>query len=281
MRKCIKAFKTLLLFVKYPILKQPSRLSDEILEPLLYQQVHDVEKGLAEEAMDFISMMWARKLYFEAKKRNLLSHEQVEWCERVLFARQAEPASSPNKGFNDALMEVIRNRRSVRFWWSEELKENEFEQLIDAARWAPSSCNRQPWHFLLTTDKNKIKLLSEVRGQKFVANAPSCILVLINMQAYDKQEANYTPYLDAGVAIGNLLLLAHSKGLGACWVNFGRMEVTETGRKQVQVAFGIPAHYQIVSIIPIGKPRIIPRPPGRKEISNILHLEVFKKTNTK
>jgi len=256
--------------------KQPSRLSDDRLVPLLRKQVHIIEKGLFEETRDFVSMLWTGELYYEAISRSLLSHEEEDWCKRILFGGQIELARSTNSRYNNEFVDIIRNRRSVRFWEDEKLKVPEFEQLVDAARWAPSSCNRQPCHFLLTKDKNKIRLLSEIRGQKFIINAPSCILVLINMKSYNKQESNYTPYIDAGAAVQNFLLMVHVLGLGACWVNFGPNEVFETKRQKVKKMFGIPAHYKIVSIVPIGHPKIIPLPPGRRSISNILHLEVFK-----
>ncbi|HLE75279.1 MAG TPA: nitroreductase family protein [Candidatus Bathyarchaeia archaeon] len=278
MRKYTLAIKTLLLFVKYLVVKQPSTLSNDRLAPMLRMQVHNIEKGLVEEASDFFSVIWARKLYYEAKKRSLLSYEEEKWCKRILFGREVELTVKSNGRYNNAFMEIVRNRRSVRSWENGKLKDNEFEHLVNVARWAPSSCNRQPWYFILTRDANKIKLLSEIRGQKSIGNAPSCILVLINMQSYDKAEASYTPFLDAGAAIQNLLLMAQILGLGACWVNFGPNEVDETKREKVKTVFRIPAHYEVVSIIPIGHPKIIPLPPGRKDLSNILHVEIFKES---
>lgn len=279
MTNILKRFYSLLLAFKYSITKQPSNLSDTRLESLLHQQVHFIEKGLdAEKGSDFILMIWARKLYFEALKRNLLSQEETEWCERILLGKQIELIRyTPNKSSDDEFTKIVRGRRSVRFWEAKRLKEEEFKQLVDSARWSPSSCNRQPCYFLLTRDTNKIKLLSDARGQKFVENAPSCILVLINTEIYDKQEVTYTPYLDAGAAIQNLLLKAQTLGLGACWVNFGTKEVPESKRREVKAVFEIPAHYEIISIIPIGIPKQVPLPPGRKSIYDISKLEEFRK----
>jgi len=260
-------------------MKQPSNLSDTRLGSLLHQQVHFIEKGLyIEKGSDYALMIWIRKLYFEALKRNLLSQKENEWCGRVLIGKQTESITyTPNKSYNDEFTKIIRSRRSVRFWEAKRLKEEEFEQLVDSARWAPSSCNRQPCYFLLTRDTNKIKLLSNARGQKFVENAPNCILVLVNTKIYDKQEVAYTPYLDVGAAIQNLLLKAQTLGLGACWVNFGTKEVSGSKRREVRAAFEIPAHYEIVSIIPIGIPKRVSLPPGRKSISGISKIEEFRK----
>ena len=259
-------------------MNKPSNLSDTRLKSLIHQKVHYIEKGLnAEKESDFILMIWARKLYFEALKRSLLSQEENEWCNRILLGKQTELIYSLNKNDDNEFAKIVRGRRSVRFWQAKRLKEKEFEQLVDSARYAPSSCNRQPCYFILTRDTNKIKLLSEARGQKFVKNAPNCILVLINTEIFDKQEVTYTPYLDAGAAIENLLLKSQTLGLGACWVNFGKREVPESKRREVMAAFKIPEYYEIISIIPIGIPERVPLPPGRKSISDISNLEEFRK----
>ena len=274
MNKYPRAITTFLLFVKYMLIMQPFRLSNDRLTSLLRMQLHNIEKGLSEETSDFILFIWTRELYFEAKKRNLLSQEEKNWCKRILFGKQTETIDK-KEDIHD-LLKIIKNRRSIRFWKSEQLQREEFERLVDAARWAPSSCNRQPVSFLLTNDKTKIALLSEVRGQKFIENASSCILVFINMQFYNEKEAAYTPYLDAGAAIQNLLLMAYELGLGACWVNFGSLEVNEAKKEKLKAVFNIPYQYKIVSLVPIGHTDFLPPPPGRKNISDMLHYEVLK-----
>ena len=274
--KTINGLKLLYFF----FFRNAEKLNSDKLEALLRARVHAIEKhGNIEETTDFASMIWGRQMYHEAKKRNLLSKEELEWCEQVLFGRQIIKSShSISEIQEDNLNTVIKNRRSIRSWQEGELTENEFKVLIDAARWAPSSSHRQSWHFLLTRDKEKIKLLSEIRGQKFVRNAPNCIIALINLHAYDGIEINYTPYLDAGAAIQNLLLMAHSIGYGACWVNFGEKEIPDKKKmNKIKELFGIPANIKIVSIIPIGKlPLTTPNAPGRKNTTDIMHVERFK-----
>ena len=274
-KKKIKGLKSLY----YLFLKDTNKFSNEKLEALLRARVHAIEKhGNIEETTDFLSMVWGRKLYHEAKKRKILSSEEIEWCETILFGKQVIKMQTQitYEGLDNKLFDIIKERRSIRTWQDVELDEKKFELLLDAAKWAPSSSHRQPWHFLLTRDKEKINMLSEIRGQKFVKNAPNCILALINMKAYKGEEIYYTPYLDAGAAIQNLLLMAHSMGLGACWVNFGKMEVSSTKLDKVKKVFGIPKDIQIVSIIPIGKlTGTLSIAPGRKDTKNIMHIEKF------
>jgi len=273
-----KTFNGLKLVYFY-FFKNAKKLNNEKLESLLRARVHAIEKqGNIEDETNFASMIWARQMYHEAKLRDLLSKEERDWCEQVLFGKQSiKDIHSISKIQKEDLFNIIKERRSIRSWQEGELTENHFKLLVDAARWAPSSSHRQSWHFLLTRDKEKIKLISEIRGQKFVRNAPNCILALINLQAYDKKEISYTPYLDAGAAIQNLLLMAHSIGYGACWVNSGKKEIPDSKKMhKIKDLFGIPENVQIVSIIPIGKlPLSIPLAPGRKSIVDIMHMERF------
>jgi len=273
-KNIIRGFKLLYLL----FFKNPKKLNSEKLEALLRSRVHAIEKyGTIEETTDFFSMIRGRQLYHEAKKRQMLSLDEEMWCEKVLFGKdikQEITELTENHQFN--LFDIIKERRSVRSWDEKNLSLEEFHRLVNVAKWAPSSSHRQPWHFLLTCDKDKIKIISELRGQKFVKNAPSCIIALINMQAYKGLEVNYTPYLDAGAAIQNLLLMAHNMGLGACWVNFGKMEVPDDKMEKTKNLFEIPKNFQIVSIIPIGKLNgKNPIAPGRKKTTDILHIEKF------
>ncbi len=277
MKRIINIFRDLIFFVKCNYLEFYSGISDEKVRGLFLQKVHFVDKKLnVEKKIDFILLCSTRRIFFEALKRGILSKDEIEWGERVLLGNPANPPTGCDDDKDmDGLVRIIKGRRSIRSWEPEEITGDMFEELVNSARFAPSSCNRQPIFFLLTNDREKIRLLSEVRKQGFVRNAPSCILVLVNTEIYDEKEIGYTPFLDAGAAIENLLLRAHSLGLGACWVNFGQREVPESKRDSVRIAFQIPDNYHLISIIPIGFPNQIPSTPGRKGIKDISSYEKF------
>ncbi|MFO7795894.1 MAG: nitroreductase family protein [Promethearchaeati archaeon] len=273
-RKTIKAIKYLFL----AFYKNPKRIKNSKLEAMLRFYVHTVEKSrIDQDKSDPLFMVLGRKYFSEAKKRKLLSKDEIEWCESILYGKQREkkPKEISNQT-KDNLQSIIKERRSVRSWEGSELNKNDFEKIVNMAKWAPSSCNRQPWHFVLVNDKETIKLISELRNQKFLINAPSCVLALINMETYNGKEINYTPYLDAGAAIQNLLLAAESLGYGACWVNFGKMEVSDNKRAILRKVINLPDELKIISVIAIGKnPTSKPKAPGRKNSNDIIHLEKF------
>ena len=152
--------------------------------------------------------------------------------------------------------------------------------MIEAAKWAPSSCNRQPWHFIVTRDKNKINILYNIKGQKFLKDAPNIILVLVNKNAWSNEKSyEYFSRLDAGAAIENLLLKAEDLGIGACWVNWMPKSVSKEQKERIHKEFNIPNHLEIISIIPIGKIKEKPSPPGRKDTTDILDFEKYTQNN--
>lgn len=258
--------------------KPPKNLSDQELLARVCLWVHTIEKrSTAESRICFYDVIKTKQLYHEACKRNCLSVNEKAWCEQVLFARSVLLPYQQNYS-NDTILDVnlIYSRRSIRTWSDTPITDDEYYSLVNAARWAPSSCHRQPWHFILTRDRSKIKAIAQLRGQAFVANAPSCLVVLMHMPSYKQEELNYTLYLDAGAAIENLLLAAQARNIGACWVNFGSMEVSSKNRKTVMEMFSIPAVYEIVALIPVGYPKTVPIAPARKEVYSMAHLEVFE-----
>lgn len=258
----------------------PTRLSNTKLKPLLFQKAHQFQKQFETGAPDIFLILGARRLYFKSLKRKILSSEENKELRKALLFEYPNCATQKNtseKIKNYYGDRIIKGRRSVRSWKKGEITNEQFRQLVDSARWAPSSCNRQPCYFILSQNKENIRLLAEARGEKFVKDAQNCILTLINKQAYDKKELLHTSRLDAGAAIQNLLLKAQELGLGACWVNFGPKEIESTKRKKINKIFKIPLDYEVVSIIPVGLLKNIPLPPPKTKISDMLSLEKFKK----
>jgi nitroreductase len=76
-----------------------------------------------------------------------------------------------------------------------------------------SAVNREPWHFIVVTDKEKRKTLSKGLFAKFVANAPLIIVVYGNKKASADWYA-----IDCALALENMFLTAVNEGLGICCV---------------------------------------------------------------
>jgi nitroreductase len=104
--------------------------------------------------------------------------------------------------------ECIRDRRTVRSYRADAVPDRVISRILSAARWAPSSRNQQPWHFVVVTDADTLKTLgSVVTSGKFIGDAPLVIAVV--MDGADR------PELDAGRALQQMDLFCGRRAFGA------------------------------------------------------------------
>ena len=153
------------------------------------------------------------------------------------------------------LREIIHSRRSVRKYQEKIISKEHIKKLIDAANWAPSACNKQSWKFIIIDEKDKIKKLTSKGAASFLKNSNYAILVL-----YDNRTDNieYHDHIQsASAAIQNMLLMASSLGIGACWV------CNLPPKKFIRCLFSIPKCYDPIALVSIGWP-YSEKPPGRK-----------------
>jgi len=169
------------------------------------------------------------------------------------------------------LFEAIFGRRSIRAFKKDDIPEDYLLKLIDAARFAPSAGNLQPWEFVIVKSFERKKALAKAAlNQSFIFEAPVAIVVCANearsARYYGERGAKLYCIQDTAAAIQNLLLAAYGLGLGACWVGaFNEAEVA----KVIEADKGI----RPVAIIPIGFPLEKPSPPSRRSIKEIIHKE--------
>jgi len=148
-----------------------------------------------------------------------------------------------------ALSGIIESRRSVRRYEDRPVSDDVLRRLLDAARWAPSAHNRQPWRFAVLRRAETRARLAEAMGARFRADlaadglpaehveaqvarsrarigaAPAVIVLCLSLRDMDRypdarrQDAERTMAVQsAALAAQNLLLMAHAEGLGACWL---------------------------------------------------------------
>jgi nitroreductase len=111
---------------------------------------------------------------------------------------------------DESLIEAIKGRRSVRRYKKEPFQMEILASFVEAARWAPSAGNSQPWEFLLINDERMVRALKSV-SPGWLRDAPALIVMCINKE----RETNWS-YVDVGAAMQNMLLYAHSMGYGCC-----------------------------------------------------------------
>jgi F420 biosynthesis protein FbiB-like protein len=149
----------------------------------------------------------------------------------------------------DLLLSLIKSRRSIRRYSGDPIPRETISRLLEAAIWAPSAHNRQPWRFAVLEewiDKDRLAraMGSQLRADRAadgdpaedierdvarsyarLTGAPVLIIVCLSMADMDiypdarrAQHERVMAIQSTAMAAQNLLLLAHAEGLAACWL---------------------------------------------------------------
>ena len=184
--------------------------------------------------------------------------------------------------------EIFLNRWSPRAMSGEEITDEELMGLFEAAKWAPSSYNNQPWRFIYakrnTQHWDKIYNLMGEFNQAWAKNA-SVLIIVISKKTFDFNGKNTrTHSFDSGSAWMSLALQSSIKGLVAHGMEGFDYDKTKTELK-------VPEDYQIEAMIAIGKPgkkEELPKemqkkefPSDRKKLSEIVFEGKFKEQESK
>ncbi len=214
------------------------------------------------------------------------------------------------------ILDVLASRKSIRRYKSDPVPDEYIDRILEAARWAPTGENYQPWRFIVVRDpetRNKIGELAKMgsgsrmtawygmghmqerfmgiadpvkRAQvlrfmysgevsAFAKQSPVVIAVIGSL----REGSVDVPY-DLSAAVENILIEAHSLGLGACWVH-GPVASSRDAKKFKEI-LGIPTgmgEYKVIAYVSIGWPaeaRKHPRP--KKELEELVYWEKFGQT---
>lgn len=121
------------------------------------------------------------------------------------------------------LFDAMRESHSVRRFTPDPIPEPTLTRLLEAACWAPSAGNLQPWYFYVVVDPDlKAKIADVCFDQEQVADAPAIIVVTADPaksnERYGERGAQLYCLQDTAAAAQNILLAATGLGIGACWV---------------------------------------------------------------
>jgi nitroreductase len=112
---------------------------------------------------------------------------------------------------NVKIIDLIAKRWSPRNYSDEKVPQEHIDQMLEAARWAPSGRNYEPWYFYHVQKPSKgYKMLFETLGENNKAWASSAPLYIVCCM--DLNESNEFAYYDLGQATFSLVLEAHSLG---------------------------------------------------------------------
>ncbi len=176
--------------------------------------------------------------------------------------------------------ELLKQRRSIRSYEDKEVPMDIINEIIRDACVAPSSCNHQPWRFVVINDKAMMKRLSDESKKNLLDviatnpdslykrfeerlsdpdnnvfyNAPSLIII-----AAEKEYG--ARYIDCTLCAAYLMFAATARGLGTCWVNLG----SKIQDKKLREDIGLSDDYEIIAPLILGYPAVIPKVFPRNE----------------
>ncbi|MDI7278042.1 MAG: nitroreductase family protein [Anaerolineae bacterium] len=146
---------------------------------------------------------------------------------------------------SDAALQTILARRSIRQYTAQPIAPQEIRRLLEAAMAAPSASNRQPWHFVVVTERSTLDRLAEAHPYgKMLFNATLCIAV-----CGDPQNEYWVQ--DCSAATQNILLAATGMGLGSVWLGVHPRPERERAVREI---LGIPQQQAPLCLISLGYP---------------------------
>ena len=170
-----------------------------------------------------------------------------------------------------SILEIIKERRSVRRYKSDPIHEDVLRRVLDAARFSPSGKNLQPWKFILVKDEILKQRLAEASvGQTFIAQAPVVIVACAFPDKCFSRMGNYMKSwpVDVAIAVEHLMLQAQEERLGTCWI--GAFEEDE-----VKSLLHVPEEVRVLALTPLGYPDEKPAPRGRKDLQEIISHDYY------
>lgn len=150
------------------------------------------------------------------------------------------------------LLDIMKNRRSIRKYTGEKIPADKLELILQAGLLAPSSKNIRPVEFVVVENGDTLKKLSRCKqfGSAMLADAACAVVVIGDAKKADAWVE------DCSLAMGYMLLMAESLGVGACWVQ-ERLRKNLLGKdagESVKKILEIPAEYEVEAILSLGMP---------------------------
>ncbi len=155
------------------------------------------------------------------------------------------------------MLEVIRQRRSVRTFLKRDVEKERLNDVLKAAMFSPTARGLRPWDFIIVTDdKTKTQLSRATPYASFAKDAPLVIVI-----CYDASKGKRFKE-DCSICAENIYLEATNQGLGTCFIQIADGTEANEGNPEdfVKRLLAIPGNYRVQCLMPIGYPLKQPGP---------------------
>lgn len=147
------------------------------------------------------------------------------------------------------LFDGLISRRSIRKYTGKKLLKKDLMDILKAGMYAPSARNKQPWHFIVIDKPEVLEQIQDVHPYASMLPEAGQAIVVCG----DTKLQNGPGYwvVDCSAATQNILLAAHSKGLGAVWLG---VHPRKERSQAIESLLELPEHIKVLSIIALGYP---------------------------
>jgi nitroreductase len=163
--------------------------------------------------------------------------------------------------------ELVKKRYSVRSYKPDPVDDDKLEQVLEAARLAPSAANRQPFQLIVIHTAGREAELNRIYARPWFVQAPVVICACGNPgQAWVRRDGKSYCDVDVAIAVDHLTLAAADLGLGTCWI--GAFDLTSA-----REILGLPNETEPIAFTPLGYPNDEPKPKTRKSLDELVRYE--------
>lgn len=146
---------------------------------------------------------------------------------------------------------LFLRRRSVRWYVQRSVPRDALEMLVDAAAYAPSACNRQPFRFVIADSPPGAVEIAKCAGGTggFADNLQTVIVVVGDLSAYPEERDRHLIYIDGALASMQLMLSAETMGLSTCPINWPDVRPAE---RRIEELLDLLGHERVIMLIAVG-----------------------------
>ena len=162
------------------------------------------------------------------------------------------------------LMEVMTTRYSVRAYRPDPVEPEKLAGVLEAARLAPTACNRQPFQILVIRTEGRREELARIYHRPWFADAPLVIgICSLPQSGWRRRDGKSYADVDATIAMDHLILAAHDLGLGTCWIG----AFDPAAAREV---LGLEPGLEPLVFTPLGYPAVAAKPKQRRPLADLV-----------
>lgn len=175
-----------------------------------------------------------------------------------------------------SIIDVIKERRSIRSYTDAKLSEADIQTIIEAGRYAPTAMSQQPWHFYVVRNTAILAAIEEGCKAAMASSGNARLEEIANMPGYSAlykapvlifiacDETAMAPLVDSALAMQNMFLAATAMGIGSCWIHAASMLLSADEAGQLRSMVRIPDGHKVYASAVFGyiageKPQAPPR----------------------